>query len=192
MADFICLYSVVTILSLILLNSLYLFHFAHFSHIHSLDLFYISALLFLLFLTIFVSFLAPLFCFVFHELSLHGGSDGKESTCNAGDPGSIPGSERSPWRRKWQPAPVFLPRESHGQRSLEGYSSWGHKSQTQLSKTTYPFLRHIFSSLFFFSSFLSIFVCLSVSPSVSLSHNNIWQFLCHGFPPFTLVCKFVS
>ena len=32
-----------------------------------------------------------------------------------------------PWRRKWQPTPVFLPGKSHGQRSLAGYSSWGHK-----------------------------------------------------------------
>ena len=32
-----------------------------------------------------------------------------------------------PWRRKRQPTPVFLPGESHGQRSLVGYSSWGHK-----------------------------------------------------------------
>ena len=32
-----------------------------------------------------------------------------------------------PWRRVWQPAPVFLPGESHGQRSLEGCSPWGHK-----------------------------------------------------------------
>ena len=31
------------------------------------------------------------------------------------------------WRRKWQPAPVFMPGESHGQRSLVGYSSWGCK-----------------------------------------------------------------
>ena len=31
-------------------------------------------------------------------------------------------SERSPWRRAWQPTPVFLPGESHGQRSLKGYS----------------------------------------------------------------------
>ena len=45
-----------------------------------------------------------------------GGSDGKESACNAGDPGSIPGS------RAWQPTPVFLPGEFHGQRSLAGYS----------------------------------------------------------------------
>ena len=31
------------------------------------------------------------------------------------------------WSRKWQPTPVFLPGESHGQRSLSGYSPWGHK-----------------------------------------------------------------
>ena len=43
------------------------------------------------------------------------GSDGKESACNAGDPGSIPGSGRFPWRREWQPTLVFLPGEFHGQ-----------------------------------------------------------------------------
>ena len=32
-----------------------------------------------------------------------------------------------PWRRKWQPTPVFLPGESHGGRSLVGYSPWGRK-----------------------------------------------------------------
>jgi len=32
-----------------------------------------------------------------------------------------------PWRREWQATPVFLPREFHGQRSLVGYSPWGHK-----------------------------------------------------------------
>ena len=32
-----------------------------------------------------------------------------------------------PWRSKWQHTPVFLPGEFHGQRSLEGYSLWGHK-----------------------------------------------------------------
>ena len=32
-----------------------------------------------------------------------------------------------PWRRKWQPTPVFLPGKSHGQRRLAGYSPWGHK-----------------------------------------------------------------
>ena len=32
-----------------------------------------------------------------------------------------------PWRRKWQPTPVFLPREFHGHRNMAGYSSWGRK-----------------------------------------------------------------
>ena len=32
-----------------------------------------------------------------------------------------------PWRRAWQPTPVLLPGESHGQRSLAGYSPWVHK-----------------------------------------------------------------
>ena len=38
-----------------------------------------------------------------------------------------------PWRREWLPTPVFLPGESHGQRSLAGYSPWGLKSQTRLA-----------------------------------------------------------
>ena len=41
--------------------------------------------------------------------------------------------QKIPWRRAWQPTPVFLPGESHWQRSLAGYSPWGHKSWTQLS-----------------------------------------------------------
>ena len=34
---------------------------------------------------------------------------------------------RTPWRRAWQPTPVFLPGKSHGQRSLAGYSTRGRK-----------------------------------------------------------------
>ena len=57
------------------------------------------------------------------------GSVGKESTCSSedtGDAGLIPGSGKSSEGGKWQPAPVFLPEKSHGQRSLEGYSPKGH------------------------------------------------------------------
>ena len=39
------------------------------------------------------------------------------------------------WRRAWRPTPVFLPGESHGQRSLEGYSPWGHK-ESVMTKVT--------------------------------------------------------
>ena len=58
---------------------------------------------------------------------LPGGSDGKESACNAGNLCSILGLGRFPWRRDRLPTPVFLPGESHGQRSLVGYSPWGCK-----------------------------------------------------------------
>ena len=43
-----------------------------------------------------------------------------------------------PWRRKWQPTPVFLPGESHGQRSLEGYSPWGQRVGDGLSTKPPP------------------------------------------------------
>ena len=39
--------------------------------------------------------------------------------------------QEDPWRRKWQPTPVFLPGESHGQRSLAGYGPWGDKGVGQ-------------------------------------------------------------
>ena len=48
-----------------------------------------------------------------------------------------------PWRRKWQPAPVFLPGESHGQRSLTDYSPWGHKE----SDTTERLSMHAWAML---------------------------------------------
>ena len=73
-------------------------------------------------------------------LGSSGGSDGKESACNAGDLSSIPGLGRLiPWRRERQPTSVFLPGKSQGQRSLEGYSPWGHKK----SDTT----KQLFTSL---------------------------------------------
>ena len=50
-----------------------------------------------------------------------------QSACNVRDLGLIPASGRSPGVRKWQPTPVFLPGEFYGERSLAGYSSWGHK-----------------------------------------------------------------
>ena len=64
-------------------------------------------------------------------------ANSKESASNTGDPGSIPGSGRSPGRRKLQPTPVFLPGEPSGQRSLAGYTPWGRKGQIRLrDKTT--------------------------------------------------------
>ena len=49
-------------------------------------------------------------------------SVGKESVCKAGDIGFDSCMEKIPWRREYQPTPVFLPGEVHGHRSLVGYS----------------------------------------------------------------------
>ena len=40
-----------------------------------------------------------------------------------------------PWRKEWQPTLEFLPGESHGQRSLVGYSLWGHKESDMTEVT---------------------------------------------------------
>ena len=55
---------------------------------------------------------------------------GKEPACQCRRPRRSrfnPWVEKIPWRRKWLPIPVFLPGKFHGQRSLVGYSPWGHK-----------------------------------------------------------------
>ena len=103
----------------------------------------------------------------------------KESVCNAGDPGVISWSGRSPgegigyppqyswasllaqmvknhlqckrherhgfdlcvgkvpWKREWLPTPVFWPGEFHGQRSLAGYSPWGHRESDMSERLKY-------------------------------------------------------
>ena len=52
---------------------------------------------------------------------------GKESDCQCRRREFSSWSGKIPWRRAWQPTPVLLPGESHGQRSLAGYSPWGRK-----------------------------------------------------------------
>ena len=51
----------------------------------------------------------------------------KEFICQCWRPGLDPWVRKIPWRRTWQPTPLFLPGKSHGQRSLAGYSPCGHK-----------------------------------------------------------------
>ena len=56
-----------------------------------------------------------------------GGSDGKESACNAGNLGLIPGLGRSPGGGHGNPLQYSCLENPHGQRSLAGYSPWGCK-----------------------------------------------------------------
>ena len=55
------------------------------------------------------------------------GAEGKEPACNAGDPGLIPGSGRSPGEGNGNPLQYSCLEDPHGQRRLAGYSPWGHE-----------------------------------------------------------------
>ena len=62
----------------------------------------------------------------------------------------IPGWE-DPLEEEMQPTPVFLPEKSHGQRSLVGYSPWGHKDSDMTEHThTCSSISHKFEVFFFF------------------------------------------
>ena len=54
-------------------------------------------------------------------------AQGKESACQCRRRWFDPWVRKTPWRRKWQPTPVFLPGESHGQKILVDYSPQGRK-----------------------------------------------------------------
>ena len=69
------------------------------------------------------------------SLGFPGGASGKEPTCQCRRRGFDSWVRKIPWRRAWQPTPVFLPGESHGQRSLVGYSPWGHKESDTTEAT---------------------------------------------------------
>ena len=53
--------------------------------------------------------------------------------------------QEDPWRREWQPTPVFLPRKSHRQRGLVGYSPWGHKESDRTEQLTLLLLGVVFN-----------------------------------------------
>ena len=76
-----------------------------------------------------------------YVLGFPGGSEVKASAWNMGDLGSIPGLGRSPGKGKWQPTPVLLPGESHGGRTLVGYSPSGGK------ELDFPFTFYVPSSV---------------------------------------------
>ena len=78
------------------------------------------------------------------NLGFSGGANGKEPTCQCRRQkrhGFDPWVGKIPWRRTWQPTPVFLPRESHGQRSLVGYSPWGCK-ESDATERLRAYIRH--------------------------------------------------
>ena len=90
---------------------------------------------------------------------------GEESAGQCRGHGLDPGVTKSPWRRKWQPTPVFVPGKPHGQRSLVGYSLWGRKEcdTTEQLKTKTGWTKHL------------IFYIPLNSHKAKLSHT-VWSF----------------
>ena len=86
----------------------------------------------------------------------------KELAYNAGDPGSIPRG-KIPWRREWQPTPVFLPREFHGQRSLVGYGPWGSIVRHDWATNTLRYMNRI--------KCLNLFLVTELTPQLHLWWN---------------------
>ena len=74
-----------------------------------------------------------------------GGSDGKESACNAGDLGSIPGLVRSPGVGHDNPLQYSCLENPHGQRSLTGHSPWGCKESDTTEQPSTAQHTHIYN-----------------------------------------------
>ena len=98
-----------------------------------------------------------------------GSGSGKESPCQFRRHGFNPWVRKIPWRRKWQSTPLFLPGKFHGQRSLAGYSPWGHKELD----TTQPSLTHLSDlnepDLKALNGLASL--------SITLQYHPVWLFL---------------
>ena len=78
---------------------------------------------------------------LYHPFGLLWWLKGKEPACQhrrCKRHGFDPWVRNIPWRRKWQPTPVFLPGESHGQKSIVGCRLWGH-TESDTTEATYAF-----------------------------------------------------
>ena len=73
------------------------------------------------------------------RVAFPGNSDSKEPACQCRRPRFNPWVRKISWRRKWLPTPVFLPRKSHGQKSLGSPSPWGHKGSDMTERLILQF-----------------------------------------------------
>ena len=103
------------------------------------------------------------------------GGDSGNPSANTGDKrlGFDPWVRKTPWRRRWQPTPVFLPGDSHGQRSLVGYSPWGHKGLNTPEATEQALLNQTESNFqkIFFEQLLVV-LSWEFSPSYLVQHGQ--------------------
>ena len=110
------------------------------------------------------------------------------SKCQCRIHGFSPWAGKSPWRRAWLPTPVFLPGDSHEQRSLVGYSPWGHtESDTTEQQNSNKQLIHNTVLLLLLRSFRRVRLCATpwtaahqlasgVQQCDSVTHTHICSF----------------
>ena len=79
-----------------------------------------------------------------------------------------------PWRRAWQPTPVFLPGECHGQRSLAGYSPWGCIDSDMTEVTEHPCV-HAFDLGHTSMNSSNVWTF----PSRTARHRQVWNWSTH-------------
>ena len=99
----------------------------------------------------------------------------------------------SKWRRKWQPTPVFLPGKSHRQRSLVGYSPWGHKKSDTSERLHFHFLaRHLVANIWttgHLRALLSCYCCILTCIQISQEAGNVvwYSHLFKNFPQSVVI-----
>ena len=117
-----------------------------------------------------------------------GGSDGKSVCLQCKRLGFDPWVGNIPWRRKWQPTPVFLPGKFHGQRSLAGYSPRGQKelhmmehmcTHTQTHTYLYIYIHtHIYTYIYIHYMYVCIYTYLLSIYCVQSTEGDIQMVFC--------------
>ena len=126
-----------------------------------------------------------------HSFHLACGVSGRESTClcqRHSIHGFDPWIGKIPWRRAWQPIPIFLPGDSHGQRSLGGCSLVGHKELDTTEATQHAGMHANNSKLSdsYYCYFLGLieyvyFIVCSITLEEINGHKNIVRTLHRSF-----------
>ena len=118
------------------------------------------------------------------QVSFSGGSDGKESASIAGDLGSILWSGKYPWRRKWQPTPVFLPGNS-----MERGTWW---SIVHSIANTWTWLKWLHMFMYVLGIHVCVHVCTSLRLYMYVHVLDIYRYMCIYMCVCVCVCVFTG
>ena len=87
-----------------------------------------------------------------------------------------PWVRKIPWRSAWQPSSVCLPGESHGQRSLAGYSPWGHAELTPLKRLS----MHVWLYVIIIYIYIYMYIYTHTH-----THTSVCVCVCEGLGPIS-------